>query len=491
MIATRNRRLGPVAAASARLEESFTLRRLQRRLGRGTPPPRACPPERPVGVKLELTHACNLRCDFCYTDSPRHTVARTVDLDDDAWRGVVEEAIELGVIEAVLTGGEPLLRAPLALELIERMARAGIAVTLNTNGWFVDEPLADRLAAVPGLTVSVSVDGATPELHDAARGVPGSWRRAVSAIALLLERDVRVTVGHVVTPLNARWFAQLLEHAWLLGVRSIRVTPVVPVGAASRERGWTVDRRALRRAGEAARARFGEDFDLLIQSGVAEIVAHRDVRAPAALLVRPSGAVLIDSLHPFAFGRVQDGLQRCWERIVDSWSHPDIVRWAGAIRSSRGLARASLIPYADDEAAVGAQAPQVRRRAITSPRLPRRSASSTQPAAGPGDLAAARSFVLQRALARRYAPARMRWSGDRDGERVVRLLDSGRVCRLNGTAGLLLDELAEGASVREVVEALSARHPAVPRPQLERDAVASVRELAARGILRAPAGLAA
>ena len=101
-------------------------------------------PDRPVGGKFELTYACNLRCDFCYTDSPRRTLERATDLPDDAWRRAVDEAIELGIIEAVVTGGEPLLRRELTLELVERLSGAGVAVSLNTNGWFVDE--ASRIA---------------------------------------------------------------------------------------------------------------------------------------------------------------------------------------------------------------------------------------------------------------------------------------------------------------------------------------------------------
>ena len=93
-------------------------------------------------------HACNLRCGFCYTDSPRHTLARTPELSDEDWLAIVDEAIELGALEAVVTGGEPLLRRDLTLEAIERLDAAGVGTTLNTNGWFVDDAVADRLAAL-------------------------------------------------------------------------------------------------------------------------------------------------------------------------------------------------------------------------------------------------------------------------------------------------------------------------------------------------------
>jgi pyrroloquinoline quinone biosynthesis protein E len=92
---------------------SYNLQRLARRAGwHRKGPPREVP-ARPVGAKLELTHACNLRCGFCYTDSPRHTLQRTRDLSDAAWLAIADQAAGLGVIEVVLTGGEPLMRAEL------------------------------------------------------------------------------------------------------------------------------------------------------------------------------------------------------------------------------------------------------------------------------------------------------------------------------------------------------------------------------------------
>src|SRR4051794_3838485 len=283
--------------------------RLAALLGRTAPRRlRLEPLERPVGAKLEMTYACNLRCDFCYTDSPRRTLERSTDMDDDAWRRVVAEIIDLGVVEAVVTGGEPLLRAPLVLELLEQLDAAGVAVALNTNGWFVDAAMADRLARLRGLNTHVSLDGATPEVHDAARGVPGSWRRAVRAIDLLLSRGATVTLNQVLTPHNERGLEDFLDIAWRLGAGLVYVTPTVPIGAASRTDGWGVDRQRLSAAIRAARDRAGDDFDPRLRARAVDNVAYRDEQAPGAFLVRPNGVVRIDSLTPFAFGSVHEGL---------------------------------------------------------------------------------------------------------------------------------------------------------------------------------------
>src|SRR5207302_8824616 len=113
---------------------------------------------------------------------------------------------------AVVTGGEPLLRRELALDVVDRLRAGGVGVILNTNGWFVDGEVATRLAAAAPVQVYVSVDGATPQLHDAGRGVPGSWRRAVGAVQTLLEHDVGVGVVHVLTPRNQHMLGDFLEQ---------------------------------------------------------------------------------------------------------------------------------------------------------------------------------------------------------------------------------------------------------------------------------------
>ena len=248
----------PGRAVSRRLDRNLAARRLALRLGAWEPRGADVPPETPVGIKLELTARCNLKCPFCYTDSPRQTQAKATSLGDDQWRAVVDDAVEAGIIEAVVTGGEPLLRSALTLELLDTLASSGVGTTLNTNGWFVDDTVADRLASVAGLQVNISVDGASPALHDGARGAAGSWERAIGGTDRLLARGVRVRLIHVVTPANAAEVEHMLEHAWLLGAGSMRVTRVGLLGAASRGGDWDVPSSRLHAAVRRFRERRGD-----------------------------------------------------------------------------------------------------------------------------------------------------------------------------------------------------------------------------------------
>ena len=76
----------------------------------------------------------------------------------------------------VLTGGDPMRRPDLA-ELVRYAAGIGLTVALTPSGTAAATPA--KLAALKeaGLSrLAVSLDGPTPELHDAFRGVRGSYR---------------------------------------------------------------------------------------------------------------------------------------------------------------------------------------------------------------------------------------------------------------------------------------------------------------------------
>src|SRR5947209_19308682 len=310
--------------------------------------PDSTPPLAPVGGKLELTYACNLRCGFCYTDSPRRTIERTPELSDDEWRTITQDVIESGVIEAVVTGGEPLLRRELTIEVIGRLLAADVGVSFNTNGWFVDDDVADRLAALgPGLNVHISLDGPTPEIHERSRGVPGSWRRAIAAIARLVARGVPVHVVHVVTPDNVSSFTEVVRHAAVLGAASIRLTPVVTIGAAARGGDGRCEERRLRREAEKVRGRLGAHIDVIV---AAEVDMVGPAAAPAYFVVRPDGSVLAGSLTPFRFGHaLDDGIAACWARVVRDWNHPHVQKWRRQLRTGTPLSAASAVLYRDDE----------------------------------------------------------------------------------------------------------------------------------------------
>jgi MoaA/NifB/PqqE/SkfB family radical SAM enzyme len=406
---------------------------------------------------------------------------RTPELSDDQWREVVAQSLDLGIVEAVVTGGEPLLRKELTLGVIEALGTAGVGITLNTNGWFVDDEVARRLAAVGGVTAHVSLDGGRSALHDSSRGVPGSWRRAVEGIDRLLGAGVGVCVVHVVTPENAESVPEFLEQMWTLGVPWVRVTPVVVTGAAARGGDWVVSRKALREAAAGFEAAHGSAMRLTVQPGTGGGVSLQGRAAPGSYLVRPNGDVRPDSIRPFTFGNaVEDGVAACWERIRDGWDDERINRWAGSMKRSADLPRSDLIAYLDDEvpiagSAEGAEEGSGREAAVPEKTPPRQ----TDPAA---DGAEAREKVAGLALRRRYRHAPLRWSGSPE-QRFVRLVADGRYLRLNESGAIVMDAL-DGGTVADAAAALSDRYGLDPE-RARQDAIAATRNLVRQGVVLA------
>ncbi len=448
--------------------------RLFWRLGRLPSRAFADPPERPVGAKLEITYACNLRCGFCYTDSPRRTLQRTPEMSDEQWRAVVRESLELGIVEAVVTGGEPLLRREVTVEAIEMLAAAGVGVTLNTNGWFVDDEVAARLGALSGVTAHVSVDGPRAGVHDASRGVPGSWRRAIEGIDRLLSAGVGVCAVHVVSPANSAEVGDFLEQMWTLGVPWVRMTPVIEAGAAARGGSWRVSSGTLQRAAREFRERRGSAMRVTVQPGIAAAIGLQGRVAPASYLVRPNGDVRPDSLRPFTFGNaVTDGVEVCWEALRRGWNDERIERWARAMKRTGDIPGSDLVPYLDDEVSIAAG--DAGEAGGDSPRsAPVPTPAPLKPADPDTELAEARETVRGLALARRYRRAPLRWAGGGD-KRLVRLAAGGSYLRLNESSGVVMDAL-DGGTPADAAVVLADRF-GLDSGRAREDAIAATQEL--------------
>ena len=93
------------------------------------------------GIDLNLNNACNLRCKYCFTNSPKgdHVKDR---LPADALASVADQADELGYFEFDLQGGELLLRPDILFESLEAIKPERFYLYLTTNGYHLDKKMA-------------------------------------------------------------------------------------------------------------------------------------------------------------------------------------------------------------------------------------------------------------------------------------------------------------------------------------------------------------
>jgi MoaA/NifB/PqqE/SkfB family radical SAM enzyme len=155
------------------------------------------PVDLPRRLWVYTNYDCNLACRYCLVSSSPWAERRGIELDRFA--RLVDEAIELGVDEVFLTGGEPFL-VPEIYAMIALVAPR-VRTTVLSNAIALRGRRLERLLAVnsPNLRIQVSVDDAEPGIHDLYRG-EGSWRRAIDGIRLLQRAGVQVRVATTVTP---------------------------------------------------------------------------------------------------------------------------------------------------------------------------------------------------------------------------------------------------------------------------------------------------
>jgi MoaA/NifB/PqqE/SkfB family radical SAM enzyme len=136
----------------------------------------------PYMAELDITYRCNCRCEMCQ----RWQDSRRDELSLEEYRRLAEDFHNLGVHQISVAGGEPLLR-PDVFSIIESYAKLGMSVNLCTNGLLLQK-YHDEICNSGATCVSVSLDGATAESHDAIRGIPGSYRQIEKGIETLLTK---------------------------------------------------------------------------------------------------------------------------------------------------------------------------------------------------------------------------------------------------------------------------------------------------------------
>jgi len=142
---------------------------------------------------------CNITCRNCYIDSsPQNDRLAYLSADDAA--PFLDEALSLGTREIGFTGGEPFLN-PEILPILESALSRDLDVLVLTNAMLpMQRPrLKDGLAALQAayggrLTMRVSLDHFTQELHETERGA-GTWDKALAGVDWLAAAGFRLAVA--------------------------------------------------------------------------------------------------------------------------------------------------------------------------------------------------------------------------------------------------------------------------------------------------------
>jgi radical SAM protein with 4Fe4S-binding SPASM domain len=171
---------------------------------------------------LDLLIPCNLRCRHCYLD-----FSKTDILPLPKVLSILDQLADHGTVELILTGGEIFLRKDL-LDIVAHAERRGFLFDLYTNGNFIDEKMADRLAAYAIYKVQLSVYGTSAAVHEAITKKPGTFDKSIRAARLLIERGIRVRLQCHIQQDNYEDAYRFPDFAHSLGAEYRFDTKLVP-----------------------------------------------------------------------------------------------------------------------------------------------------------------------------------------------------------------------------------------------------------------------
>jgi AdoMet-dependent heme synthase len=184
----------------------------------------------PLVVIWEVTRACDLACFHCRASAQpqRHSL----ELSTVEGKKLIDDIVALDPPIFVFTGGDPLKRPDL-YELVEYAAEKGLHPAMTPSA----TPLLNRDSLLSlkqaGLRrLALSLDGATPALHDSVRGVTGSFARTLDAMYKANAIGLPVQINTTVSRRNIAELENILSV-----IRNFRIVMwslffVVPTGRA-------------------------------------------------------------------------------------------------------------------------------------------------------------------------------------------------------------------------------------------------------------------
>ena len=148
----------------------------------------------PLAFTLEITARCNNGCRHCYINLPASdSHARSQELSLDEILDIAAQAVEIGSMWCLLTGGEPLLR-PDFPDIYLALKRMGLLVGVFTNATFIGQRHVDLFRRYPPRGMEVTVYGVTQRTYEAVTRREGSFAAFQRGLGLLLENGVPVNL---------------------------------------------------------------------------------------------------------------------------------------------------------------------------------------------------------------------------------------------------------------------------------------------------------
>lgn len=166
----------------------------------------------PIAGNFELTARCNFNCPMCYIHMTKEQVdAAGRELTAAQWLELAKAARDRGMIFALLTGGEPLMRRDF-FEIYRGMKDLGLMISINSNGSMLCGEALERFLEDPPFRFNISLYGGSNETYRNTCGI-GAYDRVKENIRALKNAGIDVSLNLSITPYNRHDLARIYADA--------------------------------------------------------------------------------------------------------------------------------------------------------------------------------------------------------------------------------------------------------------------------------------
>ncbi len=164
----------------------------------------------PKSAFYEITYRCNANCDFCFL--PHHNAAGELDTINS--KHVLDKLADNGVMNLLITGGEPFVRSDLIDILLHAVQKDFYHIRINTNGIELNN---DHIAFLKEhrlwvKEVKMPLFSFDPEVHDMHLGVAGAYRAMMRNAQRLRTQGIMVRFSFVALDTNVNQLSSAITR---------------------------------------------------------------------------------------------------------------------------------------------------------------------------------------------------------------------------------------------------------------------------------------
>lgn len=183
----------------------------------------------PFSLSLEITARCNNNCRHCYINLPAgDRAAKEKELSFEEIKEIIDEAVSLGTIGCLITGGEPLLRQDFS-DIYMYIKKKGLLVGVFTNACLIADHI-ELFKKYPPRDIEVSVYGVTKETYERITRKPGSFDAFMRGLDLLLQNGIKVRFKTMALHSNLHEMSEIARFCRERTKDYFRFDPVLHLG---------------------------------------------------------------------------------------------------------------------------------------------------------------------------------------------------------------------------------------------------------------------